>query len=61
MICDFAVNADDTTLCAKCDFRNLNLIYKTLWIGVRSDLLISMLAKLNWFHLTRQITMVLLM
>ena len=31
---------------------NLNLIYETLWTGARSDLLISMLGKLNWFHLT---------
>ena len=40
---------------------NLNLIYKTLWTGVRSGLLISMLGKLSWFHLTGLITMVLLM
>ena len=40
---------------------NLNLIYKTLWTGVRSGLLISMLGKLNWFRLTGLITMVLLM
>ena len=40
---------------------NLNLIYETLWTGVRSSLLISMLGKLNWFHLTSLITMVLLM
>ena len=32
---------------------NLNLIYETLWIGVRNDLLISMLGKLSWFRLTR--------
>ena len=38
---------------------NLNLIYETLWTGVRSDLLISMLGKLSWFHLTGVITMVL--
>ena len=42
-------------------FLNLNLIYKTLWVGVRSGMLISMLGKLNWFHLTSLITMVLLM
>ena len=30
-------------------------------IGVRSGLLISMLGKLSWFHLTGLITMVLLM
>ena len=40
---------------------NLNLIYETLWTGVRSGLLISMLGKLSWFHLTGLITMVLLM
>ena len=40
---------------------NLNLIYKTLWTGVRSDLLISMLGKLNWFCLINVITMGLLM
>ena len=40
---------------------NLNLICETLWTGVRSDLLISMLGKLSWFHLTGLITMVLLM
>ena len=40
---------------------NLNLIYETLWTGVRNGLLISMLGKLNWFRLTGLITMVLLM
>ena len=30
---------------------NLNLIYKTLWTGVGSELLISMLEKFNQFHL----------
>ena len=40
---------------------NLNLIYKTLWTGARSGLLISMLGKLSWFHLTSLITLVLLM
>ena len=40
---------------------NLNLIYKTLWTGVRSGLLISMLLKLSWFHLKGLITTVLLM
>ena len=40
---------------------NLNLICETLWTGARSSLLISMLEKLNWFHLTGLITMVLLM
>ena len=40
---------------------NWRLIYETLWTGVRSGLLISMLGKLSWFHLTGLITMVLLM
>ena len=40
---------------------NLNLIYETLWTGVRSGLLISVLEKLSWFRLTSLITMVLLM
>ena len=40
---------------------NLNLIYETLWTGVRSGLLISMLGTLGWFHLTGLITIVLLM
>ena len=39
---------------------NLNLIYETLWTGVGSGLLISMLGKFSWFHLTGLITMVLL-
>ena len=39
---------------------NLNLIYKTLWTGARSGLLISMLGKLNWFPLTSLIILVLL-
>ena len=38
---------------------NLNLIYETLWTGARSCLLVSMLGKLNWFHLTGLITLVL--
>ena len=40
---------------------SLNLIYETLGTGTRSGLLTSMLGKLNWFHLTGLITMVLLM
>ena len=40
---------------------NLNLIYETLWTGVRSALLISVLGKLSWFHLTSLIAIVLLM
>ena len=42
-------------------FLNLNLIYKTLWTRAGSVLLISILEKLNWFHLTGLITLVLLM
>ena len=40
---------------------NLNLIYETLWTGLRSGLLISMLGKLSCFRLTGLTTMVLLM
>ena len=40
---------------------NLNLMYETLCTGVRSDLFVSRLGKLNWFCLTGLITMVLLM
>ena len=40
---------------------NLNVIYETRWTGLRSGLLISLLGKLSWFHLTGLITMVLLM
>ena len=52
----FAIYADDTTLnvmkhliCGNNqNWRlDLNLIYKTLWTGARSGLLISMLEKLN--------------
>ena len=39
---------------------NLNIIYETLWTGVRSDLMITMLENLSWFHLTSLMTMVLL-
>ena len=72
VICDIAIYADDilsilsvigNLICGNnlnC-LLNLNLICKTLWTGVRSDLLISMLGKLSWFHLTGLITMVLLM
>ena len=40
---------------------NLNLIYETLWTGVKSGLLISMLEKFSWCCLTGLITIVLLM
>ena len=42
-------------------FLKLSLIYKTLWAGEGSGLLISMLERLNCFHLTSLITLVLLM
>ena len=70
VMCDNAIFVDDTTLYSKCDqasgnnlnwLLNLNLIYETVWTGVRSGLLISLLGKLNWFHLTSLLTMVLLM
>ena len=72
VICNITIYADDTTLYYKCDQASdpwqqlelaseLNLIYKILWTGVRSDFLISMLVKLSWFRLTGIITMVLLM
>ena len=40
---------------------NLNLIYEALWTPAKCGLLISMLQKLNSFHLTNLITLVLLM
>ena len=40
---------------------NLNLIYKKLWNGVRSGLLILVLRNFSWFCLTGLITVVLLM
>ena len=39
---------------------NLNLIYKALWTGAESGLLIPTLEKFNLFHLTSVITLVLL-
>ena len=41
--------------------QNLNLIYKALWSGARSGLLISMPGKVNLFHLTGLVALVLLM
>ena len=35
---------------------NLNLVYQTLQTGTGSDVLTSVLKKLNWFHLNGQIT-----
>ena len=40
---------------------NLNLIWKTLWTGVGNGLLISVLKKLNWFHLIGLMALVPLM
>ena len=42
-------------------YLNLNLIYETLWTGIKSGLLTSMLGKLSWFRLAGLITMFLLM
>ena len=65
VICDIAIYPDDTTLYYECDqesdlicgnklnwFLNLNLSYETVWTGVRSGLLISMLGRISWFCLT---------
>ena len=40
---------------------NLNRIYEALWTGERNDLLVSVLVKPSWFHLTGLITLVLFM
>ena len=70
VICNIAIYADDTTLYSKCDqasdlWQQLELASELESdlqdIGVRSGLLISMLGKLSWFHLTGLITIVLLM
>ena len=72
VICNIAIYADDTSLYSKCDQTSdlwkqlelaseLELIYETLWTGAGSDLLISVLEKLNWFCLNDLITLVLLM
>ena len=72
VICNIAIYADNTTFYSKCIrhliccnnlnwLPNWNLIYKALWTGVKSGLLISMLGKLSWFRFTGLITMVLLM
>ena len=72
VICNIAIYATDTTLYTQSIIRYLicgnnwnwllylYLIYKTLWTGAGSDLLISMLEKLNWFHLISPITLVLM-
>ena len=72
VVCDVALYADDATLYCKCNQASdlwqqlelaseLNVIYETLWTGLRSGLLISLLGKLSWLFLTGLITMVLLM
>ena len=68
VICNIAIYADDTSLYSKSDLwkqlelaSELELIYETLWTGAGSDLLISVLEKLNWFCLNDLITLVLLM
>ena len=68
LICDIAIYAGNTTLCSKCDqasdlWQQLALASKLeadLQGTVDWDLLISMLEKFNWFHLT-SLTLVLLM
>ena len=58
VICNIAIYADGTTLYSKCDqasdlWQNLELAselepdYETLWTGAGSDLLISIMEKLN--------------
>ena len=73
VICNIAIYADDTTLYSKCDqasdlWQQLEVASEleskhseTLWNGVRNGLLISMVSKLSWFHLTGLVTLVLLM
>ena len=68
LICDIAIYAGNTTLCSKCDqasdlWQQLALaseLEADLQGTVDWDLLISMLEKFNWFHLT-SLTLVLLM
>ena len=72
VICDIAIYADDTTLYSKCDRASDLWQQLELASELESDLrdtvdwgkkwlLISMLGKLSWFHLTGLITMVPLM
>ena len=72
VICDIDIYTDDTTLYSKYDqafdlwqqperASELESDLQTLWTGVGSGLLSSMLEKLNWFCLTSLITLVLLM
>ena len=73
VICNIVIYANDTTLYSKCDQASdlwqqpelaseleCDLRDTMDWAGVRSGLLISMLGKLNLFHLTGLIAMVLL-
>ena len=67
-ICGIDIYADDTTLYSGCDqasdlWRQLELAseLESDLSGVGNSLLISMQGKLNWFHLTSLIKMVLLM
>ena len=68
VICNIAIYADDTSLYSKCD--QTSDLWQKLQLAseLESDLQetvdwgrISMLEKLNWFNLTGQITLVLLM
>ena len=65
VMCDIAIYADDTTLYSKCDqasdlWQELELSSELESVR-RSGLLISLLGKLSWFHLTSPLTMLLLM
>ena len=71
VICNIAIYADDSSLYCKCDqasdlWQQLELASKlqsdleTLWTGAGSGFLITMLGRLNWFHLTGLRTLVLL-
>ena len=73
VICDIAIYADDTTLYSKCDqasglWQQLALaselesdLQDTVDWGRRWLVDFNILEKLNWFHLTGLITLVLLM
>ena len=72
VICNIPIYADDTTHYSKCNQASdlwqqhelaseLESDLHTVGTGVRSGLLISLLGKLNWFHLTCLIRMVPLM
>ena len=72
VICDIGIYADDTTVYFKCDqasdlYQQLQLAVELdsdlqdLWTETGSGSFTSMLEKLNLFHLTDLITLVLLM